>query len=79
MNKKRGKDFFVFVCVYGRFLSINSASAIATMIITTITAAIAVYRVVAETPELVVVVDVDVVAAAAAAPTVRAVSADDGK
>ena len=37
----------------------------ATMMITTITAAIAVYRVVAETPELVVVVvDVDVVAAA---------------
>ena len=64
-KNKKGGSGFVFARVYGRFLSISSANTMATMIMTTITAAIAVYKVVAETPVLVVVDDdVEVVVAA---------------
>ena len=69
----------MFACVYGRFLSINNASTMAIMIITTITAAIAVYRVVAETPELVVVVVDDDVVVAGAGVTSNPVCAVEGQ
>ena len=64
-NKKRGKVVLCFAVVYGRFLSINKASTIATTIITMIIAIAAVYKVVVETPEVVVTCVVVVAAAAA--------------